>query len=704
LDGTNSIQVFVEGNSVSKATHAFITLALLVLASAASAAPISVRLDAHNQRSASGALSTLKWKTCAPTGATNPCYSTTNAWTLANASGSTAVWTWDAATGILAMTGTFQSTSFVSSNANGSPVISDKVTNLVIDTLNNTTSADAYQCIEGTFLSTVGANGCLNVSIGDDFVLGSSALYNVGGNAKCVQRTVGGDDVSTGNTRGVTSVAAIPPCDAQDGAFDLWEVQVDNTAVPASDRKLVIRNSIPITLPSNPSPVPAEAGANFLTFTAAPDAVNDGPLNVLQAVAQELDVLANDVNFSDPVTVSISTPPAKGTATVLGTNPGAQAGITIQYTSGPAETGTDTFVYSVLNSDGLTSDTATVTVTILAGGANDDTASTTRNSAAINILVGANDVGFTDPVTVTITSGPDQGGSATAGAAAPAASVAVSYTPATTAPGTATYTETFEYEITDGTLTDSGTVTVTVNNAIPVAGNGTVNISTQGSAPGSVVGTFNAGTLAGNNLGNAPSTVTAANGTNGTTSVAGNVVTYTPSTSFFKGTDTFDYTITDSDPGTAETDTGTVTVNIANLTPALADASISTAQDTASAPRALTITAGNGSVDQHTLAVTTAAANGTCALAGTSLTYTPNAGYSGADSCVVTITDENGNGESDTGTFSITVTAAGGGGGGGNGGLLPGGTGAVDPWSLALLAGLPLLLRRRAQQKAGSAR
>jgi len=145
-------------------------------------------------------------------------------------------------------------------------------------------------------------------------------------------------------------------------------------------------------------------------------------------------------------------------------------------------------------------------------------------------------------------------------------------------------------------------------------------------------------------------------------------------------------------------------VNIANLTPALADASISTAQDTASAPRALTITAGNGSVDQHTLAVTTAAANGTCALAGTSLTYTPNAGYSGADSCVVTITDENGNGESDTGTFSITVTAAGGGGGGGNGGLLPGGTGAVDPWSLALLAGLPLLLRRRAQQKAGSAR
>ncbi len=693
---------------MSKAIHAFITLALLAVAGVASAAPVPVRLDTHNQRSASGALSTLKWKFCTPLGATQPCLSsaatTGGNWAVANAVDSNAAWTWDAATGVLAMTGTFQSTSFISSNANGSPVISDRVTDLVIDTVNNTTSAGSYQCIEGTFLSTVGANGCLNVSIGDDFLLGSSAQYNVGGNAKCVQRTVGGDDASTGNTRGVTTVAAIPPCDAQDGAFDLWDVQVDNTAVPASDRKLVIRNSIPITLPSNPNPVLAEAGANFLTFTAAPDAVNDGPFNVLQAVAQELDVLANDVNFGNPVTVSISTPPAKGTATVLGTNPGNQAGITIEYTSGPAETGTDTFVYTVLDGDGLTSDTATVTVNILAGGANPDTATTTRNSAAINILVGANDVGFTDPVTVTITSPPDQGGTATAGAAASAATVSVSYTPAPTAAGTPTYTENFTYQITDGDLTDSGTVSVTVNNAIPVAGNGTLAISTQGSAPNTVSGPFNAGTLAGNNLGNAPTTVTASAAVNGTTSVTGNVVTFTPSMSFFKGTGSFDYTITDGDPGTPETATGTVTVNIADVSPTLADSTITTAQDTASAARALTFTAGNGSLAQHTLAVTTAAANGTCALSGTNLTYTPNAGYSGADSCVVTITDENGAGQSDTGTFAITVTAAGGGGGGGNGGLLPGGTGAVDPWSLALLGGLPLLRRRRAQQKAGSAR
>ncbi|MEO8224764.1 MAG: GlyGly-CTERM sorting domain-containing protein, partial [Gammaproteobacteria bacterium] len=68
--------------------------------------------------------------------------------------------------------------------------------------------------------------------------------------------------------------------------------------------------------------------------------------------------------------------------------------------------------------------------------------------------------------------------------------------------------------------------------------------------------------------------------------------------------------------------------------------------------------------------------------------------FTGTDSCVVTITDENGTGQSDTGTFAVTVNAAGGGGGGGSGVSLPS-AGAVDLWSLSVLAGLPLLRRRR---------
>ncbi|MEO7385327.1 MAG: Ig-like domain-containing protein [Gammaproteobacteria bacterium] len=671
---------------MKKATFALATLALLVVSGIAAAAPITVQLQAHNQRSSGGTLSTLKWKACAPTGATNPCLSTTNAWTLANATGSTAVWTWDAATGVLANTGFFQTTSFVSSNANGSPVISDKVTDLVIDTTNNTTTAATYECVEGTFLASVGAVGCLNVSTGDDFANNSSAVYNVGGNANCVQRTVGGDDVSTGNPRGVATAAAAGACDPVDGAFDLWTVVTDDTATGGP---LVVSNGIDQSLPNT----------GYLTFLAVGNAADDGPINVLQSIPQTLDVLANDTGFTGNVTVTISTPPTKGTATVQGTSPGPQGGITIEYTANAAATGSDTFVYQI--TDGTNTDTGTVTVNILAGGANNDTATTTRNSSAITINVGANDVGFTDPVTVTITGAPDQGGTATPGASGPAATATVSYTPATTASGTATYTETFTYTITDANLVAaSGTVTVTVNNAIPVAGNGGVTISTQGSAPGTATGTFNAGTFAGNNLGNTPSVVTASQGTTGATSVSGNVVTYTPATTFFSGTDTFTYTITDAD---GETAMGTVTVTISDLTPALADGTITTTEGTASAPKALVITAGNGSVAQHTLTVSTQATNGSCALSGTSVVYTPNAAYTGGDSCVVTITDENGAGDSDTGTFTITVNAAGGGGGGGSGGLLPGGSGAVDPWSLSLLAGVAMLARRRvARQNAAT--
>ncbi|MBL8200786.1 MAG: hypothetical protein JNK40_07430 [Chromatiales bacterium] len=671
---------------MSKATYSFVTLALLVLAGAANAAPVTVELQKHNQISSGGALSTLKWKTCTPTGALTPCLSTTNAWTLANATGSTAVWTWDATTGVLAMTGLFQTTSFVSSNANGSPVISDKVTDLVIDTTNNTTTAATYSCVEGTFLQSVGAVGCLNLSLGDDFVNSSSALYNVGGNANCVQRTIGGDDVSTGNTRGLADAAAAGPCDAVDGAFNFWFVEKDETATGG---ELIVRTATAINAP----------GANFLTFAAVPSALDDGPFNALQSVPVELDVLANDVNFTDPVTVTVTTAPTKGTTQVIG-SPGNRADIRIEYTANVAATGADSFVYTVVNGVGGVTDTATVTLNILAGGANDDTASTTRNSAAININVGANDVNFTDPVTIVITSGPNQGGTATPPVGpVNAANAIVSYTPATTAPGTPTYTETFTYELTDANdLVDTGTVTVTVSNTVPVANNGGVAISTQGFDPATRSGTFNAGTFAGNSLGNTPSVVTFTQGTNGTVTGSGSVLTYTPAGTFYKGTDTFTYTITDADPGTPETATGTVTVTIADVSPTLGGGTITTTEGTASAPKALTFTAGNGSVAQHTLAVTTQATNGSCALAGTSVVYTPNAAYTGPDSCVVTITDENGAGQSATGTFTITVTAAGGGGGGAPGGLLPGG-GAFDPWSLALLAGLPLLGRLRASRR-----
>jgi hypothetical protein len=71
--------------------------------------------------------------------------------------------------------------------------------------------------------------------------------------ADCVQRTLGGDDVSTGNPRGLTSAAAAGACDAVDGAFDLW------TVVQDSGGTLIISNGIDIGL----------AGTNYMTFNVA---------------------------------------------------------------------------------------------------------------------------------------------------------------------------------------------------------------------------------------------------------------------------------------------------------------------------------------------------------------------------------------------------------------------------------------------------
>lgn len=222
-----------------------------------SASAVSLTLIADNTRSSSGTLSTQVFQTCTPpsNAAGTGCSTFISAWQVANGvTGSTATWDWDGTT--LAASGMFQTTSHLSSNPFASAVISDKTVNLNINTGTMTTTATSYNCIEGNFLANVGANGCLNTSTGGNFFNESSALYNVGGNANCVNRTVGGDDASTGNVRGLMSVAAGGGCDATDGAYDLWTVVADNTGVFGG--QLILSNGIPI----------GDAGTHYMTFVS----------------------------------------------------------------------------------------------------------------------------------------------------------------------------------------------------------------------------------------------------------------------------------------------------------------------------------------------------------------------------------------------------------------------------------------------------
>lgn len=242
---------------MKKAILAATAVTLLGMSGIASA--ISVTLVAHNQRSGSGSLSTLKWNGCGTFLPATACINPANA-TLAGMgiTPSTAVWDWDPGTGILSMTGTFNTASTLGSSgaAAASVVIGDKVTNMVINTGTLTTTASSYACAEGNFLAGVGANGCGNINTGANFVYEGSVAYNVGGNANCVNRTVGGDDVSTGNPRGLSTLAAGGGCDATDGAFGLYSI----VSYTGPGGQLILSNGINIL----------NAGTNYLTFSVVP--------------------------------------------------------------------------------------------------------------------------------------------------------------------------------------------------------------------------------------------------------------------------------------------------------------------------------------------------------------------------------------------------------------------------------------------------
>ncbi len=270
------------------------TSSLIAVWGSASAAPYV--LVAWHQRSSSGALSSLFFKAGAAQGCPGPtykqpCYSPTNPWVASNGiiatvSAAAPTWDWDGTT--MTGTGLLWATSTISSIANGTPVISDKITNVTITPSTTTTTATTYECVEGTFLAGVGANGCLNISTGDDLVSNSSAVYNVTGDANCVNRTIGGDDVSTGNTRGVFNFVGGGGCDPIDGGFNAW------TIVP-NVRFLILANQSSIVgsdgcymfgraseKSSSPCAVDITVtGASYMVFAPAVDTDSDGVIDAL---------------------------------------------------------------------------------------------------------------------------------------------------------------------------------------------------------------------------------------------------------------------------------------------------------------------------------------------------------------------------------------------------------------------------------------
>lgn len=317
--------------------------------------------------------------------------------------------------------------------------------------------------------------------------------------------------------------------------------------------------------------------------------------------------------------------------------------------------------------------------------ASDDVYNILEGAGATTLDVGANDSStLVNPTTITITTPPPSGVVDNISAPGDIKTMTVDYTPpALPAP----FSEQFEYEVSDG-VNPAATATVTVNveaDTVPVAGDITrPDLDTEGVDPSTLSDSFDALAAPGNETGN-NGVVTVGAATRGTAATDGANVTYTPGATFFSGTDSFTYTITD-DQG--DNDTGTVTINIPDIDPAVDDAAAETDQGVA-VDVTISFEAGNGSPAQHTISA--AADNGTCTvdLGTATVTYTPDEEFAGEDTCTVTLAD--GDGSSDDGLVVITVNES--------QNLVikfPGGSG-LDPWSLALLLGLPLLRRRRAR-------
>jgi uncharacterized repeat protein (TIGR01451 family) len=346
-----------------------------------------------------------------------------------------------------------------------------------------------------------------------------------------------------------------------------------------------------------------------------PNAVDDSA-RTPQGQAVDVDVLANDIDpDGGPLGVTILTPPAHGTATVV-------AGNRIRYTPG-AHLGQDTLTYRVCDSTGLCDD-ATVTLTVGRPPVAADDSSRTERNTPVGIPVLANDV---DPDGAALA----YQGSPTTPAHGTAAVVggSIVYTPANNYLGP----DSFGYTACDPDgFCDTATVTVTVGQA-PSAVPDTVLAPAGGTVDVPVLS---------NDVDpdGQPLTVTVpvppANGT--ATVLPSGEIRYTPAPGFTTGTDTITYVVCDPD-GFCSTTTVTVTVG----RPVVAANDIVPAQ--LGVPVTIPVQVNDVDPDGGPLTFQGppgAPAHGTATIVGNDIVYTPAPGYTGPDSFTYTVCDAQG--------------------------------------------------------------
>nr|MBA3452280.1 tandem-95 repeat protein [Deltaproteobacteria bacterium] len=388
-----------------------------------------------------------------------------------------------------------------------------------------------------------------------------------------------------------------------------------------SDGTSTAEANVTVTVGANGAPV-----ATNDTSTTSEDA----PVMLTSAT-----LLANDTD-PDQNTLSVTNAANATNGTVSLSN-----GV-VTFTPAPDFNGVATFDY--VASDGATGDTATVTIQVQpvadAPVANGD-AATTAEDQIVTIAGGSLVANDTDvdgnTLQVTAVSNASNGAVALAGGS-------VAFTPAANFSGVAG----FDYTVSDGALTATAHVTVTVTPVNDAPSAGADVASGDEDVPVILADTV----LLANDSdpeGSALTLVSVGNASNGTVTIvaAGARFTAPPN---YSGPASFEYTISDG----LLTAVGTVTLTILPVNDAptpVADAA-TTNEDVAVTLSPL-VNDLDVEGDALSLVAVGTPANGTVTFANNMVTYTPAANYAGPDSFTYTASDAGG--AMGTGTISITV-------------------------------------------------
>ena len=392
------------------------------------------------------------------------------------------------------------------------------------------------------------------------------------------------------------------------------------------------------------------------TLTINVTAVNDAPVAVDDSVTATEDTLFNSVIDLDANDTDLD---GDALSVVAGTFATTQGGsITIaadgSYTYTPAANfnGVDSVDYTV--TDGEFTDVGTLTINVTAVNdapvAVDDSVTATEDTPFNSVIdLDANDTDL-DGDALSVVAGTfvtTQGGSITT-----AADGSYTYTPAANFNGV----DSVDYTVTDGALTDVGTLTINVTavNDAPVAVDDSV-IATEDTSFNSVIDLdANDTDLDGDALSVVAGTFVTTQGGSITIAADGSY-TYTPAANF-NGVDSVDYTVTDG----ALTDVGTLTINVTpvNDVTVAVDDGYTTLEDTPLVVVAIDgILANDTDPDGNPLQaqLITNVTDGTLALnADGSFTYTPDLNFAGTDSFTYQAGD--GSIDSNIATVILTVT------------------------------------------------